>query len=107
MAAKNYSGAEFNGLLWYPAFAYFINYGVEAYMPKYWLNQPPDMVDFYREKDVTMDMKFCDIAEITIPDDAEVQVIDGKFKTNKFVVKQLMTRRRFSYAIFSYTTDWQ
>ena len=48
-------------------------------------------------------MEFCDIAKIDIPDNAEVEVINGSFKTNKLITIMFVTRKRFSYARFSET----
>ena len=55
----------------------------------------PRMVEFYKTRDVTTDIFFVDITEITIPDDAHVEVSNNKFWTDKIFVKGFWTRLRF------------
>ncbi|CAH6421732.1 Hypothetical protein HVR_LOCUS1372 [uncultured virus] len=109
---KVYSGSEFNALNFGVCFAYPINYLSKRYVPSYGLNQPPVMVDFYKERDITEKIEFSDIVEITIPDDARVEVTDGKFKTDKlfsklgftrnaFFARKFVTNRNFPFTRFS------
>lgn len=101
------SGSEFNKLFGFFSFAHLVNYGPENDgVLSYGLNVPPKMVSFYKEEDVTSNMKFCDVSQITIPDDARVEIIDGNFKTDRVFVKMFVTGRRFSYAGFSYTIPY-
>jgi len=101
------SGLDFKRKYGFGPFACFINYGRKSFLPSHGVNSIQKMVPFYIEKDVTLDMEFCDIAKIDIPDNAEVEVINGTFKTNKFITIMFVTRNRFSYARFSKTIPYK
>ena len=92
---KTYTGKQFKG--WYGGgFASLIHYdqsGNDAL--SYGLNNMPRMVEFYKAKDVTKDVAFVDISEITIPDDAHVEVANDKFWTDKIFVEGFWTRVDF------------
>jgi hypothetical protein len=92
---------EFNKLHGDSSFAHIINY-LPGDALSYGLNKSHKMVSFYFEKDVTPDMKYCDVAKVIIPDDARVVVTDGKFMTDKLIVKMFVTRLRFSQWGFSF-----
>jgi hypothetical protein len=68
----------------------------------YGLNNMPRMVQFYKAKEVTADLKFVDISHIIIPADAYVEVIDDKFWTDKIYVKSFWTRENFLQNGFSF-----
>lgn len=102
VATTTYSGTQFNHL-YSGVFASLIRYdksGNDAL--KHGLNNMPHMVEFYRSKNVTEDIKFIYISHITIPDDAHVEVNNDRFWTDKIFVNTFWTREIFLKNGFSF-----